>query len=75
MRMHVEYHKWWSPSLGQEMELKVYGHYGKPAIVFPAQGGRFYEYEDFGMVQAVRSFIGVVNYTYTVSEKMTVQVG
>jgi esterase/lipase superfamily enzyme len=55
--MHVEYHKWWSPSLGQEMELKVYGHYGKPAIVFPAQGGRFYEYEDFGMVQAVRSFI------------------
>lgn len=55
--MHTEYHKWWSPSLNQDMELKVYGHYGKPVIVFPAQGGRFYEYEDFGMVEAVRSFI------------------
>ena len=37
--MNVEYHKWWSPSLGQDMEMKVYGHYGKPTIVFPAQGG------------------------------------
>jgi len=50
--MHIEYHKWWSPSLGQDMELKVYGHAGKPVIVFPSQGGRFYEYEDFGMVEA-----------------------
>ena len=55
--MLIEYHKWWSPSLNQDMELKVYGHFGKPVIVFPAQGGRFYEYEDFGMVEAVRSFV------------------
>jgi len=55
--MHTEYHKWWSPRLSQDMELKVYGHYGKPVIVFPAQGGRFYEYEDFGMVEALRPFI------------------
>jgi esterase/lipase superfamily enzyme len=55
--MHIEYHKWWSPSLGQDMEFKVYGNYGKPVIVFPAQGGRFYEYEDFGMVETVRGFI------------------
>ena len=25
--MHSEYHKWYSPRLGREMELKVYGHY------------------------------------------------
>jgi esterase/lipase superfamily enzyme len=55
--MHVEYHKWWSPNLAQNMELKVYGHYGKPMIVFPAQGGRFYEFEDFGMIDACRSFV------------------
>lgn len=55
--MHTEYHKWWSPRLNQDMELKVYGHYGKPVIIFPAQGGRFFEYEDFGMVEAVRPFI------------------
>lgn len=55
--MNVEYHKWWSPSLGRDMELKVFGHSGKPVLVFPAAGGRFYEYEDFGMVEAVRPFL------------------
>lgn len=55
--MNIEYHKWWSPSLGQDMELKVYGHAGKPMLVFPTQGGRFYEYEDFGMIEACRPAI------------------
>jgi len=55
--MNVEYHKWWSPNLGHEMEIKVYGHYGKPVIIFPCQGGRFYEFEDYGMVEACRWFI------------------
>jgi esterase/lipase superfamily enzyme len=55
--MHTEYYKWWSPNLNQDMELKVYGHSGKPILVFPAQGGRFYEYEDFGMVEACRGSI------------------
>jgi esterase/lipase superfamily enzyme len=55
--MNVEYHKWWSPSLNQEMELKVYGHDGKAVVVFPTSGGRFYQYEDFGMVEACRPFV------------------
>ena len=55
--MNVEYHKWWSPCLGQDMELKIYGHGGKPVVVFPSSGGRFFEYEDFGMVEACRPFI------------------
>ncbi len=55
--MNVEYHKWWSPSLNQDMELKVYGSGGKPVVVFPTQGGRFYQYEDFGMVAACHPFI------------------
>jgi esterase/lipase superfamily enzyme len=55
--MNIEYHKWWSPNLSQDMELKVYGYYGKPVLVFPAQGGKFYEFEDFGMVDACGSLI------------------
>jgi esterase/lipase superfamily enzyme len=55
--MNVEYHKQWSPSLNQDMELKVYGHAGKAMVVFPTSGGRFYQYEDFGMVEACRPFI------------------
>ncbi len=53
----MEYHKWRSPVLGRDMELKVYGHGGKPVLVFPSGGGRFFEYEDFGMVEACRSFL------------------
>lgn len=55
--METQYHKWYSPSLGKDMGLKSYGHAGKPILVFPSSGGRFYEYEDFGMVEACRDFI------------------
>lgn len=55
--MNIEYHKWESHNLDQEMELKVYGHAGKAVVVFPTSGGRFYQYEDFGMVEACRPFI------------------
>jgi esterase/lipase superfamily enzyme len=48
-----EYHKWHSISLGREMELLVFGHGGVPVIVFPTSGGRFFEFEDRGMVAAL----------------------
>lgn len=51
------YEKWHSPSLQRDMELKIYGHGGKPVLVFPSGGGRFYEYEDFGMIEACRPFL------------------
>jgi esterase/lipase superfamily enzyme len=55
--MQIEYHKWYSPNLGQDMELKVYGYFGKPVLVFPAQGSRFFEFEDMGMIAAIAPFI------------------
>jgi esterase/lipase superfamily enzyme len=55
--MQIDYHKWFSPSLGHDMELKVYGYYGKPVLVFPAQGSSFHEFEDFGMINALSLFI------------------
>jgi len=55
--MQIEYHKWFSPSLGHDMELNVYGYYGKPVLVFPAQAGRFFDFENFGMVGAIAPFV------------------
>jgi esterase/lipase superfamily enzyme len=55
--MNREYHKWWSPNLEHDMELNIYGHDGKAVIVFPTTSGKFYEYEDFGMVEACQPFI------------------
>ncbi len=51
--MNREYHKWYSPSLGRDMELLIYGHGGAPLLVFPSSMGRFYEYEDRGMIAAI----------------------
>jgi esterase/lipase superfamily enzyme len=51
--MNREYHTWQSPSLARKMELLVFGHAGTPIIVFPTSRGRFYDYEDRGMVEAV----------------------
>ena len=45
-----EYHKWHSHDLAREMELLVFGHSGTPLLVFPTSMGRFYQYEDFGMI-------------------------
>ncbi|MFB0919114.1 MAG: esterase, partial [Clostridiaceae bacterium] len=55
--MNITYSKIYSESLGREIEYKIYGHGGKPIIVFPSSGGRFYEYEDFGMVGSISDFI------------------
>lgn len=52
--MNREYHRWYSPSLGKDAELLVFGHAGPRVVVFPAWRGRFYQYEDRGMVEVVR---------------------
>jgi esterase/lipase superfamily enzyme len=51
--MNREYHRWWSPSLERDMELLVFGHAGARMLVFPTSQGRFYEFEDRGMVGAL----------------------
>ncbi len=55
--MHTETHSWGSPHLGREMTLKVYGHWGKPYIVFPCSRGRYFDFENMGMVARIRAFI------------------
>jgi esterase/lipase superfamily enzyme len=39
--MHIEAHRWHSPHLARDMSLKVYGHWGRPLIVFPCSRGRY----------------------------------
>lgn len=48
--MNREYHRAFSPTLNRDMELLIFGHAGLPVVVFPTSMGRFYEFEDRGMV-------------------------
>ena len=51
--MNREYHRWYSPALGRDMELLIYGHGGARVLVFPTSKGRFYEWEDRGMMNTL----------------------
>ncbi len=51
--MNREYHRWFSPRLQRVMELLVFGHAGPKVLVFPTRDGRFYEYEDLGLVRSL----------------------
>jgi esterase/lipase superfamily enzyme len=55
--MHREYHRWYSHRLNRDMELLVHGHAGAPVLVFPTSKGRYYEYEDRGMVAALGDYL------------------
>jgi len=48
--MRRDYRVWRSAALGREMELLVFGDRGTPVVVFPTSMGRFFQWEDFGMV-------------------------
>ncbi len=45
-----EYHRWYSPRLRRDMELLVMGYAGARVLVFPTSQGRFYEWEDRGII-------------------------
>lgn len=55
--MKTEYFKHFSTSLNRDMEYKVYGESGQPILVFPSQNGRFFDFEDQGMVDCIKDFI------------------
>jgi esterase/lipase superfamily enzyme len=50
-----QYHKWFSWRLNREMELLVFGHGGARVIIFPTRQGRFFDYENWGLVDALSS--------------------
>ena len=51
--MRRNYHNWYSPRLDRQMELLTFGAGGLPIVVFPTERGRFYDYENNGMIQAI----------------------
>ena len=55
--MQRDYIKEYSPNLGRDMELLHFGHGGRTLLVFPTSQGRFYQWEDFGLVGGISDFI------------------
>lgn len=55
--MEIRYEKHWSSYLNREMEFMVYGHGGKSVLFIPCQGGRFFDFENFKMLDAWADWI------------------
>ena len=51
--MNREYLRWYSPRLHRDMELLVFGHAGAKVLMFPTRDGRFWEYEQLGIVASL----------------------
>ncbi|WP_129714200.1 esterase family protein [Pedobacter sp. SYP-B3415] len=50
--MNEQHRKWYSPNLGAEIDLLIFGHAGIPVVLFPTSMGRYYESKDFGLTAA-----------------------
>jgi esterase/lipase superfamily enzyme len=55
--MRREYHRWNSPALGRDMELLLFGHGGARLLAFPPAGGRFYDWENHGLIHALHEHL------------------
>ncbi|MEZ2131282.1 MULTISPECIES: esterase family protein [unclassified Sinorhizobium] len=51
--MNREYLCWYSHRLHRNMELLVFGHAGAKVLMFPTRDGRFFEYEQLGIVASL----------------------
>lgn len=55
--MNIDYVKRYSPALCRDMEWKVYGHSGRPVLFIPCQDGRFFDIENFHMIDVLAPWI------------------
>jgi esterase/lipase superfamily enzyme len=55
--MNRTYHKWFSASLHRNMEMLVFGHAGRAVLFFPTRMARFYDYENWGIIEALKDKI------------------
>ncbi len=55
--MDRQYFKNYSPSLERDMECIVWGHAGHPVLFIPCMGGRFFDFENFKMIDHWKPWI------------------
>ncbi len=55
--MRREHISIYAPAIGGEGELIVYGHWGRPLLVFPSQQGRAWDYENNGKIGVLAHLI------------------
>ena len=55
--MRIEHHDWYSPRLGHDMGVAVFGHWGPPLLAFPTSHGDEWELQRHGLIDALGEFV------------------
>jgi esterase/lipase superfamily enzyme len=55
--MQTEHHRWYSPRLGWDMGVTVFGHWGPPMLAFPTSHGDEWELQGHSLIGAIGDFI------------------
>ena len=53
--MNAHHHELYSHAIGASGSVAAYGHYGRPVLAFPSEGGRAYDWQDNGMIARRRT--------------------
>ena len=57
MAYQEAYHKWYSPGIGRDFEMLVFGHAGRPVLLFPTSKGSYYQNKDEGLIESAGWFL------------------
>ena len=55
--MHTTHQVWYSPRVGHDMGVAVFGHWGPPLLAFPTSHGDEWELHRHGLIDAIGDFI------------------
>ena len=55
--MRIDHQVWYSPRLGWDMGVAVFGHWGPPLLAFPTSHGDEWELQRHGLIDAIGDFI------------------
>lgn len=55
--VEMHYFRTYSQVMGREMECKIYGSGGWPVLYIPCQDGRFYDFENLGMLDVWKPWL------------------
>src|SRR3954469_21606596 len=55
--MHIVHHTWYSPRLGHDMGVAVFGHWGPPLLAFPTSHGDEWELQRHGLIDAIADLV------------------
>jgi esterase/lipase superfamily enzyme len=55
--MHTTHQFWYSPRLGHDMGVAVFGHWGPPLLAFPTSQGDEWELQRHGLIDAIGDFV------------------